>query len=334
MKPIVATYAQALRMALEESLEHDEKVILLGEDIGIYGGIFTVTRSLIEKFGSDRVRDTPISEAAIVGAGIGMAMSGMHPVVEIMYEDFITICTDQIVNAAAKYRYMSDGAVSVPIVIRTQGGSGRGNAAQHSQSLEAWFAHIPGLSVVMPAFPDDAKGLLLSAIQSPNPVVFIEHKMLYFTKGLVETESAIPIGKARVVREGTDVTIIAYSWMILRVMEAADELAQHGISVEIVDLRTIRPLDKDAVLASARKTKRVLVVQEAPRSFGVGAELSSIIHENLFAELAKPVVRLGGSETPIPYSAELEKHAVPSKNEIEEAVKNLLQPAEMEGSST
>ncbi len=314
------TYAQAVREALIEEMDRDSNVLLLGEDIGTYGGVFTATRSLLERFGADRVIDTPISEAAIAGASVGLAMCGMRPVAEIMYEDFVTISMDQLVNNAAKMHYMFDGKVCVPMVLRTQCGSGRGSAAQHSQSLEAWFAHVPGLVVIMPSTPRDAKGLLKSAIRNDNPVVFIEHKMLYFTKGPDGDGECIPIGKAHVKKEGRDVTVIVTSWMVQRVLAAAEVLEQEGLSVEVIDPRTLRPFDLETVLASVRKTRKAMVVHEAVQAGGIGAEISAAITENLFDELQMPVKRLCGSDVPIPYSGSLEKHVAPSEELIRNAI--------------
>lgn len=310
------TYAQAIRTALIEEMERDPDVLVLGEDVGVYGGVFTATRSVLDRFGEDRVIDTPISEAAIAGASVGMAMCGLRPVAEIMYEDFVAISLDQLVNNASKMHYMFDGTVCVPMVLRTQCGSGRGSAAQHSQSLEAWFAHVPGLIVIMPSVPQDAFGLLKSAIRNDNPVIFIEHKMLYFTKGAVADTGPIPIGKADVKREGRDLTILATSWMVPRALAAAERAEEAGISVEVVDPRTLRPFDEETVLESVRKTRRAMVVHEAVRFGGIGAEISSIIMENLFDELAMPVQRLCGADVPIPYSAALEKLVVPSEDDI------------------
>jgi len=273
------TFAQAIREAIAEEMELDPNVIVLGEDVGVYGGIFTATRTLFERFGAERVKDTPISEAAIAGVAVGMALQGMRPVAEIMYEDFTTIAMDQIVNNAAKLRYMSGGQVSVPMVLRTQGGSGRGNGAQHSQSLEAWFAHVPGLIVLMPSTPADAKGLLKSAIRDPNPVVFIEHKMLYFSTGMVSDEKEYPIGKADVKRSGNDLTVIATSWMIPLVLKIAEELSAESISIEVVDPLSLRPLDEETIIESVNKTGRALIIHEAVRSYGIGAEIAATIQE-------------------------------------------------------
>ncbi len=310
------TYAQALREALIEEMDRDPNVIVLGEDVGVYGGVFTATRTLQGRFGTERVIDTPISEAAIAGVSIGMAMCGLRPVAEIMYEDFVTISSDQLVNNAAKMHYMFDGRVCVPMVLRTQCGSGRGSAAQHSQSLEAWFAHIPGLVVIMPSTPRDAKGLLKSAIRCNDPVLFIEHKMLYFTKGECSDSEILPIGKADVKREGRDITVIATSWMVQKAIAASDAAEKAGISVEVIDPRTLRPFDEDTILTSVRKTRKAIVVHEAVQFGGIGAEIASIITESLFNELEMPVKRICGSDTPIPYSASLEKHVVPSEEGI------------------
>jgi len=319
------TYAEAVNEALAEEMERDSTVFLLGEDIGVYGGIFTATRGLLERFGPERVRDTPISEAAIAGVAVGAALMGMRPVAEIMYEDFAMISMDQIVNNAAKMRYMFGGQVRVPMVLRTQGGSGRGNGAQHSQSLEAWFAHVPGLVVIMPSTPYDVKGLLKSAIRDDNPVVFIEHKMLYLTtKGFVpDEEYTIPIGKADVKRVGSDVTVIATSWMVPRALAAAEALASEGVSVEVIDPRTLRPLDEETILESVRKTGRALVVHEAVKFGGIGAEIAAMIMENAFDYLDAPVARLAGVDAPIPYAAVLERAAVPTEEGIAEAIRRL-----------
>lgn len=317
------TFAQAIREALIEEMERDENVLVLGEDIGVYGGVFTATRTLLNKFGPERVIDTPISEASIAGVSVGLAMRGMRPVAEIMYEDFVTISMDQLVNNAAKMHYMFNGQVSVPMVLRTQGGSGRGSAAQHSQSLEAWFAHVPGLVVIMPSTPRDAKGLLKSAIKDDNPVIFIEHKMLYFSKGEVSDNLNIPIGTADIKREGNDVTVIATSWMVPRVIAAAEKARSFGVSVEVIDPRTLRPLDIDTILSSAKKTRKVLIVHEAVQFGGIGAEISSQITENLFNELDMPVKRLCGTDTPVPYSGNIEKYVVPSEEEIVTAIKSI-----------
>jgi len=318
------TYAQAIAEALAEEMKRDENVIIIGEDIGP-GGIFTATKGLREEFGEKRVRDTPISEAAIIGAALGASLMGMRTVAEIMYEDFMTIGSDQIVNHVAKIRYLFGDMMRCPLVIRTQGGSGRGNGAQHSQSLEVWFAHIPGLIVVMPSSPYDAKGLLKSAIRDDNPVIFIEHKMLYFTRGLVPGEEyLLPLNKAAIKREGDDVTVIATSLMVSRVLDAAKELNEHGIELEVIDARVLNPLDKETMVESVQKTGKALVVHEACKSYGVGAEIAAVIMEQAFDYLDAPVVRLGGLDIPIPYGKSLEEASIPSVNQICESIRQIV----------
>jgi pyruvate/2-oxoglutarate/acetoin dehydrogenase E1 component len=319
------TIAEAICEALREEMERDPRVFLMGEDVGAIGGIFATSRGLLEKFGPDRVRDTPISEASIVGHAIGASVAGMRPVVECGgFVDFLALTMDQLVNQAAKLRYMFGGKGMVPIVVRAAQGSGVKLAAQHSQSLEAWFAHVPGLVVVCPATPADAKGLLLAAIRNPNPVVFLEHKMLYFVKGDVpDGEGLDRIGVAARRREGTDVTLVSYSLMATRCQEAADLLAQRGISCEVLDLRTIRPWDREAVLASVRKTHRLVVVHEAVKSFGAGAEVAATVMEEAFDDLDGPVVRLGAHDIPMPFNENLERETVPTVERIVEAVQKL-----------
>jgi pyruvate dehydrogenase E1 component beta subunit len=297
----------------------------MGEDVGAIGGIFATSRGLQEKFGPERVRDAPISEASIVGYAIGAAVAGLRPVVECGgFVDFLSLTMDQLVNQAAKLRYMFGGKGSVPIVVRAAQGSGVKLAAQHSQSLEAWFAHVPGLIVVCPSTPADAKGLLLAAIRNPNPVVFLEHKMLYFVKGDVPDGVGLErIGVAARRREGTDVTLVSYSLMATRCQEAADLLAQRGISCEVLDLRTIRPWDRDAVLASVRKTHRLVVVHEAVKSFGAGAEIAATVMEEAFDDLDGPVVRVAAHDIPIPFNENLERETTPTVDRIVEAVKAL-----------
>lgn len=321
----IITYRDALKEALIEEMRKDPKMAIFGEDIGLYGGAYAVTKGMVNEFGEKRVCDTPMSEAAIVGLAIGAAAVGMKTVAEIMYIDFITLAMDQIVNQAAKMRYMFGGKVKVPLVIRTQGGAGRSSAAQHSQSLESWFLGIPGLKVVMPSTPYDAKGLLKASICDPNPVVFIEHKVLYNTKAEVpEEEYTIPIGKADIKKEGSDITIITYSRMLLYALEAAKELEQSGINVEILDLRTIQPLDKEAVIKSAKKTGTVMVVEEGNKTGGVGGEISAIVTEECFKDLKAPVRRIAGKDVPIPCTPMLEKAAIPSPEEIVKAAKELM----------
>jgi pyruvate/2-oxoglutarate/acetoin dehydrogenase E1 component len=319
------TVAEALCEALREEMERDPRVFLMGEDVGAIGGIFATSRGLQEKFGPERVRETPISEASIVGHAIGAAVAGMRPVVECGgFVDFLALTMDQLVNQAAKLRYMFGGKGTVPIVVRAAQGTGVKLAAQHSQSLEAWFAHVPGLIVVCPSTPADFKGLLLAAIRNPNPVVFLEHKMLYFVKGDVpDGEGLERIGVAAVRREGSDVTLVSYSLMAHRCLEAADLLSQRGISCEVLDLRTIRPWDREAVLASVRKTHRLVVVHEAVKSFGAGAEVAATVMEEAFDDLDAPVVRLGSHDIPMPFNETLERETVPTVERIVEAVKQL-----------
>ncbi len=318
-------YVDALNEALREEMRRDERVFLMGEDIALYGGAYQVTRGLYKEFGLERVRDTPISEAAIAGAAAGAAMTGLRPVAEIMYIDFSTIAMDQIINIAAKNRYMFGGKSKVPVVYRTQGGAGRGIAAHHSQSLEAFYVHVPGIFVVMPSTPFDAKGLLKTCIRDDNPVMFIEHKMLYRTEGEIpDQEYTVPLGVADVKREGTDVTIIAYSRMVLFALEAAEELAEEGISAEVIDPRTLKPLDIDTIINSVKKTNRAVVVYEGYKTCGVGAEIATLIMEKAFDYLDAPVVRVAGEDVPIPMSPVLEEAAIPSKEKIIEAVKEII----------
>ena len=319
------TVAEAICEGLREEMERDPRVFLMGEDVGAIGGIFATSRGLQEKFGPERVRDAPISEAAIVGYAIGAAVAGLRPVVECGgFVDFLSLTMDQIVNQAAKLRYMFGGKGTVPIVIRAAQGTGVKLAAQHSQSLEAWFAHIPGLIVVCPSTPADAKGLLLAAIRNPNPVIFLEHKMLYFVKGDVpDGEGLERIGVAARRREGTDVTLCSYSLMTHRCLEAADLLGQRGVSCEVIDLRTIRPWDKAALLDSVRKTHRLAVVHEAVRSFGAGAEIAATVMDEAFDELDAPVIRVAAHDIPMPFNDALERETVPTVERIVEAVEKL-----------
>jgi len=318
-------YWQAINEALSEEMTRDKTVFLMGEDVAIYGGAYAVTRGLYEKFGEERVRDSAISEAAIVGAGLGAALTGMRPVVEIMYVDFMTIAMDQLNSQIAKIRYMFGGKCKVPMVIRTEGGAGRTLGAHHSQSLESWFMHIPGIKVVMPATPYDAKGLLKSAIREDNPIVFIEHKMLYNTKGDVpQEEYLIPIGKSEIKKPGADLTLITYSRMTLFSLAAAKELEKEGINVEVIDLRTLLPLDMEPVVESLKKTHKALIVEEDTKTGGAGAEIMAQIMEQGFDYLDGPVVRLAGADVPMPKSSVLEALAIPSKASIIEAVKKML----------
>jgi len=316
------TYSQALREALTEEMTRDPNILLLGEDIGVYGGVFKVTEGLLAKFGPERVRETPISEAGFVGMGVGLAMTGKRPVCELMFMDFAFVASDQIFNQAAKMRYMSGGRVKVPLLIRTQQGGGRGNGAQHSQCLETFFTHLPGLKVILPATPYDAKGLLKSALREENPVIFIEHKLLYATKGPVpEDEYLIPLGKAEIKRPGKDVTLVSYSRTVLHALEAAEEAAGLGVSVEVIDLRCTAPLDLDAILASVRKTGRLVIAHEAHRQLGMGAEIAARVQEHAFDYLDAPIVRVGAMDIPIPSSKPLEDVVLPGKAQILEAIR-------------
>ncbi|MPY57630.1 alpha-ketoacid dehydrogenase subunit beta [Streptomyces spongiae] len=312
------TYAEAVREALAEALRSDPRVFLLGEDIGVYGGAFGVTGDLVHRFGEDRVRDTPISELGIVGAAVGAALAGMRPVVEIQFSDFTAQAMDQIANQAAKIHFMLGGAASVPLVLRAPGGSGTGAAAQHSQSLEAWFAHVPGLKVVMPATPADAKGLLLAAIDDPNPVVFLEHKLLYKRSGPVPSGAdRVPLGQAAVRRQGQDLTIVATGVMVSRAEEAARQLAEDGITATVVDPRTLVPLDDATIISEVAATGRALLVQEAPRTCGYMAEIAALIADSdAFGRLRAPIRRLSGLDVPIPYAPQLERAAVPQVPDI------------------
>jgi len=325
MSEHLATYAEALREALREEMLRDPNVFIMGEDVGVYGGAFSVTTGLWEEFGDERVRDTPISEAAIAGAATGSAVTGMRPVAEIMFMDFTTIAMDQLVNQAAKIRYMFGGKARVPMVLRTPAGAGTGAAQQHSQSLEAFFTHVPGLKVVAPATPYDAKGLLKSSIRDDNPVVFVEHKLLYRHKqSIPDEEFLVPLGAAEVKRSGSDVTVIAYSHMVSKALKAAETVAGEGISVEVVDVRTLVPLDVDTIKASVKKTGRVIVAHEACKRAGFGAEICSTIAESdAFDYLDAPIKRLGGRPVPIPYNPNLERAAVPQVEDIVCAIREL-----------
>jgi len=319
------TYLKAIREALWQEMERDERVFIIGEDVGVYGGAFGVMVGLVEHFGEERVRDTPISELGIAGAITGAALTGMRPVGEIMFMDFTTLAMEQLVNQAAKMRFMFGGTIEVPFVLRTPAGSGTGAAAQHSQSLESWFVHVPGLKVVMPSTPYDAKGLLLASIRDPNPVIFVEHKLLYSTEGPVpEEQYTLPLSTAEVKREGRDLTIVATSIMVKRSLEAAEKLAQEGIEVEVVDPRTLKPLDQGTIVHSVMKTGRVLIVHEACRTGGYGGELAGVIAESeAFDYLDAPIVRLAGRDIPIPYNRTLEYHAVPQVENIVEKAREL-----------
>lgn len=318
-------YREAIREAITEEMDRDSRVFLIGEDIGVYQGAFKAYRGLLDKYGPERVINTPISESAIVGAAIGAALTGYCPVAEIMHIDFSALAMDQIVNQAAKINFMSDGRVNVPLVIRTQGGVGNGVAAQHSQSLEAWFYHVPGLKIVMPSTPYDVKGLLKTAIRDEGPVMFIEHKMVYPVKGPVpEEEYLIPFGKAEVKREGSDVTIFAYSNMALKSLEAAEELLREGIECEVIDPRTLVPLDIDTLINSVKKTGKLIVVSEACSRGSVASDISARVTEKAFKYLKAPVKIVAGLNTPVPYNQALEEASIPRGAVIAEAVKKML----------
>jgi len=321
------SYSQAIQEAMAIALESDPRVFLMGEDIGVYGGAFQVTGDLVERFGTDRVIDMPISELGGAGVAVGAAVTGMRPIFEFQFSDFATLALEQIVNQAAKMRFMLGGEVSVPLVMRFPAGSGTGAAAQHSQSLEAWLAHVPGLKVIQPATPHDAKGMLLAALQDPDPVMIFEHKLLYKMKGEVPAgHYTVPIGKAEVRKAGKDATIVATSIMVHKALEAAAQLMQEGIDVEVIDLRTIRPIDRETVIESVKKTTRLLCVYEAVKTLGIGAEISAMIAESeAFDYLDAPIMRLGGSESPIPYNPELEKAAVPQVPDIVAGIAKLVE---------
>src|SRR5262245_8696161 len=319
------SYREALNQALAEEMRRDERVFLLGEDIGRFDGAFKVTQGLLDEFGPRRVKDTPISETAILGATIGSAMVGLRPVAEIMTINFILVAIDQIVNNAAKMRYMFGGQVNIPIVVRTPGGAGFQLGAQHSHNLEVWFAHIPGLRVVTPALPADAKGMLKAAIRDPNPVMFIEHESLYNTKGDVpDGEYLTPLDKAEFRRRGNDVTIVANSRMTVTAMAAARRLENEGIDAEVIDLRSVRPLDLAPIHESVRKTNRLVTVEEGYRAFGVGAEIAARVYEEDFDFLDAPVGRVGSAEVPMAYAKNLERAAIPSDRDIIRAVHKTL----------
>jgi pyruvate dehydrogenase E1 component beta subunit len=302
------TFSEATLEAMREEMERDERVFILGEDIARQGGIFGQFKDLPEQFGFDRVKDTPISETAIVGAGVGAALAGMRPVVDMHFADFITVAMDEVVNQMAKIRYMFGGQCTIPLVLRAPDGIIRSAAAQHSQSLESWFVHVPGLKVVIPSNPADAKGLLKAAIRCDDPVLYFEHKALFPTKGPVpDGDHLVPIGKANVVRTGKDVTIVSYSLMMHRVLEAAEKLSCQGISAEVIDLRTISPIDKETIFASVAKTHRLVIVHESVKAGGVGAEISALVAEEMMDSLDAPIRRLGAPFVPVPFSPPLER---------------------------
>ncbi|MFJ1293064.1 alpha-ketoacid dehydrogenase subunit beta [Paracoccus yeei] len=320
------SYSQAIQEAIAIAMEADPRVFLMGEDVGVYGGAFQVTGDLVHRFGEDRIIDTPISELGGAGVAVGAALTGMRPIFEFQFSDFATLAMEQIVNQAAKLRFMLGGEVSVPLVMRFPSGSGTGAAAQHSQSLEAWLGHVPGLKVIQPSTPHDIKGMLLAAIEDPDPVMIFEHKLLYKMKGEVpEGHYTVPIGKAAVRRQGAHATVVATSIMVHKALSAAEELAAEGIDLEVIDLRTIRPMDTATIIESVCKTGRLITVYEGVKTLGIGAEISAAIAESeAFDYLDAPIMRLGGAESPIPYNPELEKAVVPQIPDIIRAARALV----------
>lgn len=330
------TYSAALNDALRSEMRRDPSVFVMGEDIGRWGdggGVFGVTKGLLDEFGAERIRDTPISEEGFVSIGVGAALAGTRPVVEIMYSDFLTLAMDPIVNQAAKLRYMFGGQASVPLVLRTNLGASGGKAAQHSQSLETWFMHVPGLKVVVPSTPADARGLLVTAIRDDNPVMFFEHKLLYFRKGEVpDDDYAIPMGVASVRREGSDVTVLATHAMLEHSLRVADALTTEGISVEVIDPRTLVPFDQETLINSVRKTGRLIVAHEAVSRGGWAGEICALVMEHAFDYLDAPVVRVAAQNLPVPYSRNLEQVVIPGEQEIREAIRSVMvgaQPTEV-----
>ncbi|SHM44215.1 pyruvate dehydrogenase E1 component beta subunit [Caldanaerovirga acetigignens] len=319
------TYAEAIREAIRNEMKRDPRVFILGEDVGKFGGCFGVTQGLVDEFGEELVRDTPISEEAIAGVAVGAAATGMRPIAEIMFMDFVTVAMDQLVNQAAKMRYMFGGKISLPMVIRLPEGGGLQAAAQHSQCLEAWLTHVPGIKVVYPSTPKDALGLLISSIRDDNPVAFIEHKLLYNLKGEVPDENEpIPLGVADVKRPGSDVTIVATGLMVHKALNAAKELAKESIEAEIVDPRTLFPLDKETIFSSVKKTHRVVIVTEEVKRGGWGGELAALIAEEIFDYLDAQIVRIGSLNVPIPFTTLLENYVIPNEIDIINGVKSIL----------
>jgi pyruvate/2-oxoglutarate/acetoin dehydrogenase E1 component len=323
------TYAKALAAALRLALGEDERVFLAGEDIGVYGGAFGVTDGLLAEFGEERIRDTPISEDAIVGLAVGAAITGTRPIVEMQFSDFVVNAMDPLVNQAAKLHFMYGGNVEVPVIVRLPGGGGTGAAAQHSQSLEAWFVHVPGLKVVAPATPQDVHDLLLAALLDPDPVVFVEHKLLYKHDGeLIPRERVADtparLGEAAVVRAGTDLTVVSYSLGLVKALEAADQVAEDGIDVEVIDLRTLKPMDTETVISSVCRTGKLLVTHEAPTVGGVGSEVAAAVAgSRAFDHLLAPIVRVGGRDNPMPYAPELERATIPQVDDLAAAMRAL-----------
>lgn len=315
------TYAEAVRQALQEEMTRDPNVFVMGEDIGSYGGTFKATKGLFAEFGPNRIIDTPLAESALVGVGVGAAWNGMRPVVEIMFGDILTISADQLINNAAKWRYLSNGRDKIPLVVRTAGGGGVGYGAMHSQAVEAWFANVPGLKIVAASTPADVKGLLKSSIRDDNPVLFLEYKTLYFTKGEVpDGEHLVPLGKAAIRREGDDVTIVTWGWMTNTVMKAAQTLSESGISAEVIDLRTLVPLDTETILNSVRKTGCIVVVEEAAKMGGFSAQISALVAEEAITSLEGPIMRVGALQTPVPEDKKMEALYFPDVERIVQAV--------------
>jgi pyruvate dehydrogenase E1 component beta subunit len=319
------TFADALREALREEMLRDPNVILLGEEIGVFNGVYKVTRGLLDEFGAERVRDTPISEAAIAGAAVGLALAGLKPVAEIMYMDFLPICMDQLSTQAAKMRFMSGGQLKVPMVLRTQYSLGRQHGSQHSQFTPAWFLQVPGIKIVLPSNPYDAKGLLKSAIRDPNPVLFVESGLLYRTKGPVpEEDYTIPLGQAEVKRKGNDVTIVGVSRLVGESLLAAAKLEQAGISADVLDVRTLQPLDLDTIIESVKKTSRLVIASDDVKAGGIGAEISASVNENAFGYLDAPISRVACPDTPIPFSPQLEQMYMPNADKIVQSVNTIM----------
>jgi pyruvate dehydrogenase E1 component beta subunit len=319
------TYREAIRDAMSEAMRRDEDVFIMGEDIAEMGGSMGVTQGMLDEFGPDRVRNTPISEMAIVGAGIGAAVAGMRPIVEVMYQDFMTLAMEQLVQQAAKHRYMSGGQIKVPLTLRTQGGAGWSPGAQHAQQLEAWFVHVPGIKVVFASTPEDARGLLWSSIYDDNPVVFFEHRTLYGLKGEVPDEiDGIEIGKARVHREGDDVTVVATGRLVHESLAAAEEAESDGISVEVVDPRTLLPLDEETIVGSVRKTTRCVVAHEAVVRMGFGAEIAAVVQHGAFDYLDAPVERVGAKFAPVPFAPMMEEYVVPHSADVLAAIRRTV----------
>ncbi|MEG1632753.1 MAG: alpha-ketoacid dehydrogenase subunit beta [Oscillospiraceae bacterium] len=318
------TFAEAIREGMSIRMRENPNVLLFGEDVGAFGGCFGVSAGMFNEFGAERVRDTPISEGAIIGCAVGAAATGLRPIAELMFCDFLTVGMDQLVNQAAKMRYMFGGKISMPMVVRLPAGAGTGAAAQHSQSLEAWVTHVPGLKVVYPSCPQDALGLMLTAIDDEDPVMFFENKVLYFSKGEVTSMEPIPFGKGKVVREGTDLSIITYSRQVFTALEAAEKLAADGISAEVIDLRSLYPLDKALIGETVAKTHKAIVLTEEVKRGGYGGEISAIIAEEFFDSLDAPVARIGALDTPVPFSPILEQYYIPGAEDVIIAAKKMF----------